>query len=446
MGNLTFKGGIHSLPKLHHGKGQTKGLAIEALPAPAEVSIPVSQHAGAPAKPIVKVGDTVTVGQMIAEAGGFVSAPVHASVSGKVTKLIAKPNNLGKDVLNIVIENDFENTLCEDVKPRGDLDQLTPDEIKKIIADAGCVGMGGAGFPTHVKLSPPPEKTIDAVIINGAECEPFLTADHRLMLEQPETIIFGLKAVMKVLGVKSGYIAVEDNKPDAIEALNKALDTPEITVKVMQTKYPQGSEKQLIDTITGRQIPSGKLPMDVGVVVVNVSSARAIANAIKLGRPNIDRVVTVTGSINKPANLLVPIGTKIQDVVDYCGGFKENTARIVSGGPMMGQVMVDTEGPVTKTTSGILGLDENLVAHGKLYSCMRCGKCASVCPIHLQPYFISAAVEKNLFETAEKYHAMDCMSCGCCSYVCPANRPLAHLIRVGKDQIAAARRKQQQKQ
>ena len=306
--------------------------------------------------------------------------------------------------------------------------------------------MGGAGFPTHVKLSPPPEKTIDAVIINGAECEPFLTADHRLMLEQPETIIFGLKAVMKVLGVKSGYIAVEDNKPDAIEALNKALDTPEITVKVMQTKYPQGSEKQLIDTITGRQIPSGKLPMDVGVVVVNVSSARAIANAIKLGRPNIDRVVTVTGSINKPANLLVPIGTKIQDVVDYCGGFKENTARIVSGGPMMGQVMVDTEGPVTKTTSGILGLDENLVAHGKLYSCMRCGKCASVCPIHLQPYFISAAVEKNLFETAEKYHAMDCMSCGCCSYVCPANRPLAHLIRVGKDQIAAARRKQQQKQ
>ncbi len=440
--NLTFKGGIHPLSKLRQGKLQTERLAIEVMPPPAVVSIPCAQHVGAPATPIVKVGDYVKKGQKIAEANGFISVPVHASVSGTVIEIREKPNKISKNVTNIVIQNDFAEAVSEEVTPKGDLADLSPEEIKNIIREAGNVGLGGAGFPTHVKLSPPADKPVGTVIINGAECEPFLTADHRIMLENPEGVIFGLKALMKALDVQLGYIAVEDNKMDAVEALGKALDTNAIRVKVLETKYPQGSEKQLIDAITGKQVPSGGLPMDVGVVVVNAASACAIAAAIRTGMPIIDRVVTVTGHIENPKNLLARIGTPISEVLDYCGGMKDGVKRLIAGGPMMGVPLDHINGVITKTTSGLLALGEDHIQNIKKSNCIHCGRCASVCPMHLMPMYISASAENYDWDKAEKYHAPDCMGCGCCSYICPANRPLAQSIRVAKDEIAKRARNQ----
>ncbi len=441
--NLTFKGGIHPLPKLHHGKLQTERLAIEVMPAPETVSIPCAQHIGAPAVPIVEVGDKVKLGQKIAEASGFVSVPVHASVSGTVKEIAPKPNKAGRDVVNIVIANDFEDTIDPGIAPKGSLDTLTPDEIRELIKEAGNIGLGGAGFPTHAKLSPPADKPINTVIVNGAECEPFLTADHRVMLENPGGVILGLKAVMKALDVKLGFIAVEDNKMDAAAALQKALDTNTIRVKILETKYPQGSEKQLIDSILGRQVPSGGLPMDVGVVVINAASAAAIAEAIDTGMPIVNRVVTVTGHVENPKNLLVRIGTPIKEVLDYCGGMKPGVKRLIDGGPMMGTPLDRVDGVVTKTTSGLLALGEDHIQNTKKSNCIHCGRCASVCPMHLMPMMISAASDHYDWERAEKYHAMDCMGCGCCSFICPANRHLCQSIRVAKDAIAAKRRKKQ---
>lgn len=439
--NLTFKGGVHPLPKLHHGKLQTEKCPIEVMPAPGVVSIPCAQHVGAPAKPIVQVGDFVKMGQRIAEPTGFVSVPVHASVSGKVIEIKDKPNKICKDVTNIIIENDFQDTLSEEVVPKGDLESLSPEEIKQIVLNAGNVGLGGAGFPTHVKLYPPEDKPINTVIVNGAECEPFLTADHRVMLEHPDEVILGLKAVMKALNVQLGYIAVEDNKPDAIQALNRALNTNTIRVKVLETKYPQGSEKQLIDSILGKQVPSGGLPMDVGVVVVNASSARAIAVAIKTGMPIIDRVVTVTGLVNQPKNILARIGTPIKDVIEFAGGFKDGVKRLIAGGPMMGVPLDHIEGVITKSTSGLLALGEEHIQNHKKSNCIHCGRCAAVCPMRLMPMYISAASDNYQWDKAEYYHALDCMGCGSCSFICPANRHLAQSIRVAKDEILAARRK-----
>lgn len=440
--SLTFKGGVHPLPNLRHGKMQTEHCPIEVMEPPAILSLPCSQHVGAPAKPIVAVGDQVKKGQMIAEAAGFMSVPVHASVSGKVTAIVEKPGPAGRKIANIVIENDFQETLDEGIVPKGGFEDLSPEEIKKIIWDAGIVGLGGAGFPTHVKLSPPPEKPISTVIVNGAECEPFLTADHRIMLEHPECIIYGLKAVMKCLGVGIAYIAVEDNKQDAIDVLNQALDTNTIRIKKLQTKYPQGSEKQLIDSILGRQVPSGGLPMDAGVVVINASSAKAIADAIRKGMPIIDRVVTVTGHVRDPKNLLVRLGTPIADVVDAAGGFLSDVKRFISGGPMMGLALDSVDGPVVKTTSGLLALGDDHIQNLIKYPCIHCGRCASVCPIGLRPMYISLAAERYEWEKAEKYRAMDCISCGSCSYICPANRSIVQAIHIAKDAIAANRRKE----
>ena len=442
---LTFKGGVHPLPKLHHGKLQTESCPIEVMAPPAAVSIPCAQHIGAPAMPIVSVGDHVKIGQKIAEPGGFVSVTVHAIVSGTVKEIVKKPNKICVDVTNIVIENDFQEEISEEVQPKGSLDHLEPDQIKKIILEAGNVGLGGAGFPTHVKLYPPEEKPISPVIVNGAECEPFLTADHRVMLEHPEGVIFGAKAVMKALGVKLGFIAVEDNKPDAIKALERALDTDSIKIKVLQTKYPQGSEKQLIDSITGRQVPSGGLPMDVGVVVVNASSCKAISDAIHTGMPIIDRVVTVTGHVNEPKNLLVRIGTPIKEVIELCGGFQPGVKRFIAGGPMMGAALGHMNGVVTKTTSGLLALGEDHIQNVQKSSCIHCGRCMRACPMRLMPFKINEASEHMRWDAAEKYDAMDCMGCGCCSFICPANKPLAQSIRLAKDQIAAKRMEEKRK-
>lgn len=439
---LSFKGGVHPLPKYHHGKYLSQDQPIETLKAPAVVSIPCSQHIGAPAKPIVSVGDRVCVGQKIGEAVGFVSVPVHASVSGIVKEIVQKPNHLGKNVEHIVIENDFEDEISKEVVPKGSIENLTAEEIKAIIKEAGNVGLGGAGFPTHVKLSPNADKKINTLIINGAECEPFLTADYRMMLEHAPEIVGGINAVMKVLDVKLAFIGVEDNKPQAIEALNKAIGSNNIHVKVLETKYPQGSEKQLIETILGRVVPSGGLPMDVGVVVLNASSAKSINDAIRAGMPLIERVVTVTGGVAQPKNLLARIGTPLSDLIDACGGLTEGVFKIVSGGPMMGQAMEDANGVVAKGTSGIVALDGRFAKPVHESNCIRCGRCVSVCPMGLRPLYISAAAEKEDFEKARQLRAMDCMSCGSCSYICPAKRDLAHIIRLAKDQIGAQMRKE----
>lgn len=437
----TFKGGVHPLRRIHHGKYLSENCAIETCSVPDVVTLPLSQHIGAPAVPIAQVGDKVDMGQMIAKSGGFVSVPVFSSVSGTVKSIGPCSHISGRPCAAITIENDGEDRLCPDIHSPGSVDNLSPEQIVAIIRDAGIVGMGGAAFPTHVKLSPPAEKPIDTVIINGAECEPYLTADHRIMLEHPEGVITGLKAVMKVLGVKNAYIAVEDNKRNAIEVLNKAAERENIDVVTMKVKYPQGAEKQLIYAITKREVPSGKLPMDVGAVVVNAGTAYQIALAIKKGLPLFERVVTVTGSVNQPSNLMVRLGTPISHVVAHVGGLSGSISKIIAGGPMMGITQQDLSAPVVKGTSGILVLDKKQARPLAESPCIRCGKCVDACPMGLMPFLINAYAERNAFEEASAENALDCIECGCCSFICPANRHLVQSIRLAKAEINAHRKK-----
>jgi electron transport complex protein RnfC len=341
----------------------------------------------------------------------------------------------------IVIKNDFEDRLCPSIKSKGTLDSLEPKQIIDMIRDAGIVGMGGAAFPTHVKLSPPPEKPIDTIIVNGAECEPFLTADHRIMLEHPDDVVLGLKAVMKALNVKKAYIGIEDNKRDAIAEMTKAAGGENIDVLTLKVKYPQGAEKQLIYAVTKREVPSGKLPMDVGAVVVNAGTAYQIAQAIRLGMPLFERVVTVTGSVNTPSNLLVRLGTPISHVIGHVGGLSGQIQKVISGGPMMGITLHSLDAPVMKGTSGILALDENMARPAEQSPCIKCGKCVDICPMGLLPYLISANAEKDRFDEAEKFNALDCIECGSCSYICPANRHLVQGIRLAKSEIVKNRKK-----
>ena len=438
---LSFKGGVHPLKRIHHGKFLSENCAIEKCSVPDEVIIPLSQHIGAPSKPIVSPGDKVDMGQMIAEAGGFVSVPCFSSVSGTVKEISPQPHISGKASMAIVIENDHEDRLSADIKGNGTLSSLKPDQIIDIIKNAGIVGMGGAAFPTHVKLSPPPDKPIDTVIVNGAECEPYLTADHRIMLEHADDVVLGLKAVMKVLGVKRAVIGIEDNKRDAIAAVTQAASGEDIDVVTLNVKYPQGAEKQLIYAVTKREVPSAKLPMDVGAVVINAGTAYQIAQAIRTGMPLFERVVTVTGSVNTPANLLVRIGTPMSHVIGHVGGLSGQIQKIVAGGPMMGITQHGLDAPVMKGTSGILALDTHMARPAEQSPCIRCGKCVDVCPMGLLPYLISANAEKNCFEAAEKANALDCIECGSCSYICPANRHLVQYIRLAKGEIAKNRKK-----
>lgn len=439
---LTFKGGIHP----PHGKEYSNKKPIERAEAPKVVYIPIQQHIGAPAKPIVEVGDEVKLGQKIAEAGGFVSANIHSSVSGKVIAIEPHEIPNGKGMC-IVIENDFKEELHESVKPHGKLEDLSKEEIVEIIKEAGIVGMGGATFPTHVKVCPPPGSTAEFVILNGAECEPYLTADHRLMLEQPEKVVLGCRALMKVLDVNKGFIGIEENKPDAIEAVqNVAKDFPEIEVVTLKVKYPQGAEKQLIYACTGREVPSGGLPIAAGAVVDNVGTAAAIADAITTGMPLIERITTVTGPcIAEPKNLITKIGTRVNEIIDQCGGYKEGTnlGKVIMGGPMMGFTQWHTEISTNKGSSGILLLTEEESRTPEMQNCIRCGRCTDVCPSFLQPLLISAYSMKNDFDKAEEQNAMDCIECGSCSFICPARRPLVQTIRTAKREIGAKRRKQQ---
>ena len=440
---LTFKGGTHP----PHSKKYTEDLPIERAKEPNIVVIPMQQHLGAPCEPIVQIGDEVKVGQKIGEPKGFVSAPVHSCVSGKAVAIEPRLYSGGMAVLSIVIESDLKNTISPEVASKGDLSVLSPEDIKNIIKEAGIVGMGGAAFPTHVKLSPPPDKKVDIIILNGAECEPYLTSDHRLMLEYPEDVVFGLQAFMKAMNVKKGFIGIETNKPDAIERIFEAAKGAEgIEVVALKTKYPQGAEKQLIYACTKREVPSGGLPADAGVVVNNVGTAAAAAKAIKTGMPLIERIVTVTGAgVKTPQNLMVKIGTSFREVIEQCGGLKGKAGKIIAGGPMMGIAQFSLDIPVIKGTSGILVLSEEEARLPEPSNCIRCGKCIEACSINLMPVNISSFSLAGRHEQAEALNAMDCIECGACSYVCPAKRPLVDSIRVSKREILARRRKAQSK-
>lgn len=437
LDNLTFKGGVN----VPHNKEFTENKALEYADDPSVVYIALQQHIGAPCEALVNVGDRVKVGQKIGQSQAFVSAPIHSSVAGIVKSTTTAPIGAGSNC--IVIESDGSNEMHESVKPNPSLNKLSPKEILGIIKEAGITGMGGAGFPTHVKLSPPPEKKIDTVIINGAECEPFLTSDHRIMLEMPEKIVFGLKAIMKALDVENGIIGIEDNKMDAVNALKSIVkDGDNIKVVTFKTKYPQGDEKRIINAVTGRVVPSGALPMEVGCVVQNISTTKAIADAIIEGKPLYERVVTITGKgIKEPKNLIVKIGTPIQEVIDQCGGFNGVPGKIILGGPMMGPTQYSTDVPIIKGSGGILILTEKETLAEKVSPCIKCGKCLEVCPVRLQPLFISGHALKNDFDGAERYSALDCVECGACSFICPSKRPLVESIRFAKREILAKRKK-----
>lgn len=426
----TFHGGAHPPEE----KKWTEHKPIENLPLPEKVIIPLQQHIGAPADPIVDKGDSVKTGQPLAETTKFVSVPSHASISGTVSALEKRPHPLGTNLLSIVIENDGEDKWIDELKTDPDYMNLSIDEMKNRIQSAGIAGMGGAAFPSHVKLSPPDDKPIDTIFLNGVECEPYLTADHRLMLESPNAILNGLKLIMKILNVSQSIIGIEKNKRDAIK-LMKGLVASEkgISVLTLAVKYPQGAEKQLIKAGTGWEVPSGGLPMDVGCLVHNVGTALAIYDAVSSQKPLIERIVTVTGSgIQTPKNLRTRIGTPFKDLIAFCDGYSVDAAKLINGGPMMGVSQVTDEVPVIKGTSGILVLDEKEARLRDERPCIACARCVDVCPMKLMPSTIAALVEYKRTDESQKLGLLDCIECGTCSFVCPAKRNLIHYIKLGK--------------
>lgn len=430
-----FKGGIH--PK--DNKGNTVNKAVEIPPVPQRVIIPVRQHIGAPCTPLVKKGDEVKKGQIIADSEAFVSSPIHASISGTVVDVAEYPHGVFGKALAIVIESDGLDQWAEGLPTDRDWKKLSIEEIKSIIKKSGIVGMGGATFPTSVKLSPPPDKKVNTFILNAAECEPYLTADYRMMLEYTDSIVNGVNIVMKVLGVEKGFVGIEDNKPEAIEAMKKAFNGSSVTVMALPTRYPQGGEKMLIKAITGLEVPSGGLPADVGVVVQNVGTVIAVYDAVAKGIPVIQRVTTVTGgAISEPKNLLLRVGTTFSSAMEYCGGLKESPDKVIMGGPMMGIAQFSTEVPVIKGTSGILALSKQESNFSIESACIRCGKCVKACPMGLNPSMLSILSEKKFYQEAkEEYNLMDCIECGSCVYVCPAKRNIVQYIKYSKAQNAA---------
>lgn len=430
MSLQSFKGGIHPPDK----KELSSGNPIENSKPPERVAIPLSQHTGAPCKPAVSIGQSVRKGEVIGTPEGFVSAAVHSSISGKVSAIGEFPVPAGRMVNSIVIENDREEEWVA-LKEEPNYLDLTPDVIKDKVRSAGIVGLGGAAFPTSVKLSPPKEKPIDIVILNGAECEPYLTADHRLMLERPQEIIEGLRLLMKTLNVKKGFVGIENNKPDAIKKMKDSASAyPNIEVCALEVKYPQGAEKMLIKALTQREVPPRGLPMDVGTLVQNVGTAVAVYEAVRFGKPLIERVVSVTGKgIRNPKNLMVKIGTLISHLIDDCGGFKNGSSKVIAGGPMMGFALYSLQVPVTKGTSGILVMSDDEVAHAEEYdTCIRCGRCIDACPMSLMPSMLSVLSEVAHYEETKEYNLWDCFECGSCAYVCPSKRPIVQFIRLAK--------------
>ena len=442
MRTKTFRGGVHPPENKHW----TEGKPIETMPLPRKVIIPLQQHTGAPCEPVVKEGDQVVAGQKVGESTGFVSSPVHASISGKVTAIAPLPHPaIPLPVRSIVIEAPADGPVDGGAwTATRDWQGLSAQDIRERIKEAGVVGLGGAAFPTHVKLSPPPEKKVDSLILNGVECEPFLTADHRLMVEKAEGIIEGARIILKVLGLPKAFIGIEANKPDAIAHLGercRSLGAP-IEVVALKVKYPQGAEKQLIKAILNREVPSGGLPFDVGVIVQNVGTAFAVYEAVARGKPLVERVLTVSGDgVKERKNLLVRIGTPFSEVIAFCGGLGTDAdggageRRVIMGGPMMGLAQYTLDVPVVKGTSGILALAKG--ARGeKPTVCIKCGRCVEICPMYLMPNRISDYAEIEKFELCDEYGVKDCTECGACAYICDVRRPMVHLVKYAKLNLA----------
>lgn len=443
MPKKTFEGGAHP-PEFKHFSEQS---AIETLPPPERVVVPLIQHLGAPGKSIVAKKDKVKMGQKLSEPGGFVSVPCHSPVSGTVKNIKPFPHPFGRMVEAVEIDNDGEDEIDHDLSEQSGYMELSPDEMKNRIRKAGLAGMGGAAFPTHVKLSPPAEKPIDTVIINGAECEPYLTADHRLMLEQGREILKGLEIINKILQPKRSFIGIEANKPDAFSLMRDlAKEFEMVEVIRLPVKYPQGAEKQLISALMGREVPSGGLPMDVGCLVHNVGTAVAVYEAVAMNKPLMERIVTVTGpGVKNPKNIRARIGTMFADLIEFAGGYTESAAKLIMGGPMMGLAQHTDMIPVIKGTSGILILDEKAAKLDEPKPCIGCSRCLEVCPMKLTPTLLGTLVKYNRFEEAGKADLLDCIECGSCTYICPTKRNLIHLIKLGKMELAAIRKKEQQK-
>ena len=439
MGKLTFRGGIHP----YEGKELSKDHPIEKYLPKGDLVYPLSQHIGAPSVPCVKKGDTVLAGQKIADAGGFVSVPLHASVSGTVKGIEKRLNATGSMVDCIVIENDQQYQETEFQEAR--LEDLTKEEILNRIKEGGVVGMGGAGFPTHVKLAPKDPSKIEYILVNGAECEPYITSDYRRMIEEPEKVVKGLQVILTLFDSAKGYICIEDNKPDCIAKMKELVkDIDRIEVKEMMTKYPQGGERTLIYAATGREINSTMLPADVGCVVDNVETVISVYKAVILGRPVNSRVVTVTGDgIKEPKNLLVLAGTDMSELVDAAGGLKGKIAKAISGGRMMGFALYDLHVPCTKTTSAFLFLEHDAVSEAQEIqtACINCGRCVNVCPGHVLPARLAKLAERGDMAGFEALDGMECCECGCCSYICPAKRPLTQSIKSMRKMVLASRRK-----
>jgi len=428
------KGGVHpSANKISANK------AIEILPLPKQVMIPVSQHIGAPAKIAVKRKDSIKVGQVIATSSHFVSANIHSSVSGTVLKIdrVFDASGFRRDVVVIKVDGDEWDESIDKSEELVSEIKLSQEEIINKISEMGIVGLGGATFPTHVKLSIPHGRKAEVLIINGVECEPYLTSDHRLMLEKAEELLVGTKILMKALGVEKAYIGIENNKEDAIIKLGQLSSKYEgLEVVPLKVKYPQGGEKQLIKAITGREVPSGGLPIVVGAVVQNVGTAFAVYEAVQKNKPLFERVVTVTGkSVKDPKNLKVRIGTPVNQLINFAGGLPADTGKVISGGPMMGKALNSLDAPVAKGTSGILILPDTESSRSEVLPCIRCTKCVGVCPMGLEPFLLMTLGKKQIWERDEKERVMDCIECGSCSFICPSNRPLLDYIRLGKNKV-----------
>lgn len=439
----TFAGGIHP-PEC---KEAARDKPIEVLPTPKLVKIALLQHTGAPCEPVVESRQSVSLGELVGSSEARISAAVHASVTGTVAKTAAATLPNGRRVRVVPIKAGPEQIEGDELYaallggewPVEEVDRFDRAFILEAVKGAGVVGMGGAAFPAHVKLAPPPGKTIDTLIVNGCECEPYLNADHRLMVEAPAPVVFGALLVAKALSARRVVVAVEDNKPEAVESLQAATEATGLEVLALATKYPQGSERQLIPAVTGRVVPSPGLPLDVGVVVVNVASAAAIALAVLRGRPVTHRIVTVTGNgIAEPKNLLAPIGCSYGDLIERAGGFRPDAARLLAGGPMMGFSLGSLDTPLTKGTGGLTVLTHEDLAAVRETACVRCGRCVDVCPQHLIPTRLALAVRGGAWDLARRHHIGSCVECGCCAWACPANLPLVQLIRMGKAQLASA--------
>lgn len=421
-------------------KELTAAVPVRRMPFPREVVLPLRQHAGKPAVPLVTRGDRVERGDKIAAADGYMSVPMHASAAGVVTGIDWCPHPDGSMVEAVHIA--VERHSAQMPRPRmvPEWASLEGDDVARAVQEAGVVGLGGAAFPAHVKMAPPKDTKVETLILNGAECEPYLTTDHRIMVEYPERVHFGARIMMRALGVERAVIGVEANKPDAIEALRATIPADlDITVESLTVKYPQGAEKMLIHSVTGREVPSGKLPVHVGAVVQNVGTVAAIAEVFETGLPLIERIVTVTGrGVTRPSNLIVPVGTRLRDVLEFCGGMNDQAAEIVFGGPMMGMVQADLDTPLTKGTTGIVVLTHEETAARETLPCIRCGRCVDACPVFLMPQQLGALAQLGRYEEMQQWNLADCMLCGSCSYVCPSGIPLSQMFALSK---SALRRK-----